>query len=169
MLYLPFAGAGAGALTEGLRTYARHWSANEGAFAVIAHIAGDPVAARVAAGALVLAVAAWTALRRQNLEVALLWTLGAGILLSPTVHPWYVLWLLPMAALRGNPPFLLLTGLAFVGYWGLEGYRTTGVWEQPLWTRLVLWLPVWVLIAGWAALRRGGRPSKRYPDEKRAT
>ena len=157
-LYLPFAGAGAAAITEGLRTYARHWSANEGAFALIAALATDPVHARVAAAALALAVVAYVTWQGFSIERALLWIVGAGLLLSPTVHPWYVLWVLPMAALRGNRPFLLLSGLAFLGYWGLASYEATGVWLQPGWTRAAMWLPVWLMLL-----------VSRYPDAKSAT
>ena len=148
ILYLPFAGAGVHALTDGLRTYARHWSANEGAFSLVLHLAGDPVRARVAVAVLVFGVAGYAAWRRFSVERALLWTLGAGLLLSPTVHPWYVLWVLPMAALRGHAPFLLVGGLAFLGYWGLASYEAIGVWPQPGWNRAAMWLPVWGLILG---------------------
>ncbi len=144
--YLPFAGVGLDALTEGLRTYARHWSANEGAFALIAALIRDPVRARAAATVLVLAVVAWATWRRLPIEKALLWIIGAGLLLSPTVHPWYTLWVLPMAALQGHRPFLLLGGLAFLGYWGLAAYESIGVWPQPLWSRIAMWLPVWAWI-----------------------
>ena len=156
VLYLPFAGAGASALTDGLRTYARHWSANEGAFSLVLHLAGDPVQARVAVAALVLAVAGYAAWRRFSVERALLWIMGAGLLLSPTVHPWYVLWVLPMAALRGHAPFLLIGGLAFLGYWGLASYEAVGIWPQPGWNRAAMWVPGWGLII-WGLVPRGGR------------
>ena len=155
ILYLPFTGAGVSALTAGLRTYARHWSANEGAFSLVLHLARDPVRARVAVSVLVLAVAGYATWRRFSVERALLWILGAGLLLSPTVHPWYVLWVLPMAALRGHAPFLLAGGLAFLGYWGLASYEATGVWPQPGWNRAAMWLPVWGLIL-WRLVPAGG-------------
>lgn len=178
VFYFPFVAAGPvggvgflepvgfAALTEGLRTYARHWSANEGAFAVIAAVAGDPVQARVAATALVLAVVAWVSWRRYSVERALLWILGAGLLLSPTVHPWYVLWILPMAALRGSHPFLLLGGLVFLGYWGLASYEASGVWPQPFWNRTAIWLPVWLMLL-WGCLRRLPRQGTRGDPEPR--
>ncbi len=150
VFYLPFTGVGPVALTEGLRTYARHWSANPGAFAVIGSLVENPVHARVWAALVVLIVVAYVAWRRFSVERALLWVIGAGLLLSPTVHPWYTLWVLPMAALRGNRPFLLLGGLAFLGYWGLAAYESTGIWPQPLWVRTAMWVPVWVLLA-WEA------------------
>ena len=146
VFYLPFASAGISAMTGGLRTYARHWSANEGAFSLVLQLARDPVLARVAVAVLVLAVAGYTAWRRFSVERALLWIMGAGLLLSPTVHPWYTLWVLPMAALRSHGPFLLVGGLAFLGYWGFASFEATGVWPQPGWNRAAMWLPVWGLI-----------------------
>ncbi len=157
VLYLPFAGVGVPALTEGLRTYARHWSANEGAFSLVLHLAGDPVRARAAVAALVLAVVGYTVWKRFSVERALLWIMGAGLLLSPTVHPWYVLWVLPMAALRGHAPFLLVGGLAFLGYWGLASYEAVGVWPQPGWNRAAIWFPVWGLILWRLVPARAGR------------
>jgi len=170
VLYLPFAGAGISALTGGLRTYGRHWSANEGAFSLVLHLAGDPVLARVSVAVLVLAVVGYTAWRRFSVERALLWIMGAGLLLSPTVHPWYVLWVLPMAALRNHAPFLLVGGLAFLGYWGLASYETTGVWPQPGWNRAAMWLPVWGLIL-WrlvpGAASRSGAPDPEREEAGR--
>lgn len=154
VLYLPFASVGFGALTQGLRTYAEHWTANQGAFTLVARLFPDPVEARVAAAVPVLAVVGYATWLRFPAERALLWIIGAGLLLSPTFHPWYALWVLPMAALGGNAPFLLLTGLAFLGYWGLAAYQLTGVWPEPAWTRVVMWLPVWMLLlANIGALR----------------
>ena len=164
VFYLPFADVGVSALTEGLRTYARHWSANIGAFSLVLHLAaGDPVRARAAVAVLVLAVAGYTAWRRFPVEKALLWIMGAGLLLSPTVHPWYVLWVLPMAALRGHAPFLLMGGLAFLGYWGLAPYEATGVWPQPGWNRAAMWLPVWGLLLWRLAPARASRPGTIGP------
>lgn len=157
--YAPFAGAGVGPLAQGLRIYAEHWSANAGAFALVEAVAGNPAVARVAVAVLVLGVAVHAARRRFSTERAMLWIFGAGLLLSPTVHPWYVLWILPVAALRSSPPFLLLSGLAFLGYWGLAAYEAAGVWPQPTWTRAAVWLPVWSLLAWeWAKRRPTGRP-----------
>ena len=166
ILYLPFAGAGVSALTAGLRTYARHWSANEGAFSLVLHLVGDPVAARTAVAVMVLAVAGYATWKRFSVERALLWILGAGLLLSPTVHPWYVLWVLPMAALRSHAPFLLVGGLAFLGYWGLASYEATGVWPQPGWNRAAMWLPVWGLIL-WRLVPAGGsRTTTPHPERE---
>ncbi len=141
VLYLPYVAAG-GALWTGLATYARHWRFNAGGFWLLEQLLPGGAAPRWAAGAGVVAVVAWTTWRRFDPERALFWILGTGLLLSPTVHPWYVLWLLPFAALRRSPPWIALSGLVFLAYWGLGGFQATGVWVEPSWARLTIWLPV---------------------------
>lgn len=144
--YLPYLSAG-GALFTGLRTYGEHWWFMKGAFGLLEVVAGSPGAARLLAGLVVAGVVAWTAYRRFDLERALLWTLGAGMIVTPTFHPWYVLWMLPMAALRASRPWIVLSGLAFIGYFGLSGYQDTGTWAQPLPARAALWVPFFLLLA----------------------
>lgn len=145
LFHLPYAEAGS-ALWAGLATYAEHWRAYEGAFAVIEAALPGPMASRYLSGALVLAVVAWATLRNFDAERALFWILGAGLLLSPTFHPWYALWILPFAALRRNRAWILLSGLAFVTYVGLGTYLEIGEWPRPLWTVLLLWLPFYALL-----------------------
>lgn len=144
--YLPYLSAG-GALFTGLRTYGEHWWFMKGAFGLLEVVAGSPGGARLLAGLVVAGVVAWTAYRRFDLERALLWTLGAGMIVTPTLHPWYVLWMLPMAALRASRPWIVLSGLAFIGYFGLSGYQDTGTWAQPLPARAALWVPFFLLLA----------------------
>jgi len=157
LLYLPYLGAG-GALWTGLGTYAEHWRFMEGPFALLDTIVPGGRGPRMAAGGLVLAVVAGTTWARFAPERALLWILGSGMLLTPTLHPWYVLWMLPMAALRASRPWILLSGLAFLGYFGLDAYQATGVWPQPTWLRGLLWLPVLALLV-WEVFVATGRGS----------
>ncbi len=152
-LYLPYLSAGP-MLWGGLATFAEHWRFQEGAFAVLERIVPGPRAPRVAAGLIVMGVIAWTTWRSYDAERALFWILGTGLLVSHTVHPWYVLWALPFAALRRSRGWILLSGLVFLGYWGLDTYHAQGVWPQPVWARLVLWMPVFGLLALDALPRR---------------
>ena len=144
-LYLPYVTAGP-KLFAGLGTYARHWRFMEGPYRLLEAVVPGALGPRIAAALIVLAVVAWTTAWRFRPERALFWILGAGLLVTPTLHPWYVLWILPLAALRVSRPWLLLSGLVFVGYFGFAAYHRSGVWPQPTWARLVLWLPVGVLL-----------------------
>lgn len=138
--YLPFVQAG-DSLWSGLSTYSEIWRFNDGPYWVLDQVFSAERQPRIAAGVIVLGVIAWATYRSMDAERALFWILGAGLMLSPTVHPWYVLWILPFVALRQNVPWLLLSGLVFLAYFGLAPYRNTGVWPHPLWLRLVIWGP----------------------------
>lgn len=104
-------------------------------------------AARWAALVCVMVVVVWTVAARVRPERALLWTLGAALMVTPVLRPWFALWILPVAALRASVPWLAFTGLAYLGYWGTEAYRIGGEWPQPVWLRLALWLPFLALMA----------------------
>lgn len=165
VLYLPYAAAGA-ALFDGLRTYGEHWWFMQGPFGVIEALTDDPMVARRVSAFGVLSVIAGATWRNFDLERALLWIMGAGMLLTPTLHPWYVLWMLPLAALRVSKPWILFGGLAFLGYFGLTDYRDLGAWPQPVWLRGLLWSPVvgWLLLDGLSWARRVKKSRNAEPS-----
>jgi hypothetical protein len=112
---LPYADAGA-ALFASLRLYAAKWRFNDLLFAALVGFLGSLAWAKVAAALLVLAVLGLLVWRRVGLERAAQLLLGAALLLSPTIHPWYLLWpavLLPLAPLR---PLFLWSGSIVVAY-----------------------------------------------------
>lgn len=164
-LYVPFLDVGVEQVTAGLRTYSEHWTANDGLFWILRSVIQDPLVARFLAAGVVGGVVVLTVARRMTVDDALLWTLGAGILLSPTVHPWYTLWLLPFAALRTHPAFLTLTATAFLGYWGLTEFQETGAWPLPWGARLMMWGPVWSLLlwGAWQGRRRNRAGEAKEP------
>lgn len=145
LLYAPYLSAGA-KLWTGLGAYLRHWRFNDGLFALAAAVLPSLDAAKLACAVVLAGVIAGATLAGLSAERALLWILGAGLVLSPTVHPWYVLWLLPIAALRQSRPWLLLSGLVFLAYWGHAEYGRTGLWPHPLWARLAIWAPFLLLL-----------------------
>jgi hypothetical protein len=55
-------------------------------------------------------------LRVRDLETATLASIGALLLFSPTLYPWYVIWVLPFAALRREPAFLYLSFCIPISY-----------------------------------------------------
>jgi hypothetical protein len=112
-----------------------------------------PTLARLACALLLLACAVLLLRRRvEPLRAVYLFT-GALLLLSPTLHPWYLLWILPWLALFPSPAWILLSGLILLSYLNLG---SAGVESEPWpWVRLVEYLPFYALLAaGW--LRRRG-------------
>jgi hypothetical protein len=72
--------------------------------------------ARALLGVLLAAALAVIGWRVRDLEAATFASLGALLLVSPTLHPWYLLWVLPLAALRREPAFLFLSFAAPIAY-----------------------------------------------------
>jgi hypothetical protein len=74
-------------------------------------------------------------------------------LLAPTLHPWYLLWLLPLLSFAPSPPWILWTGTVVLSYLDLAGGR-----DAMLGPSLVAWVeytPVLALLL-WFWLRREG-------------
>jgi len=55
-------------------------------------------------------------LRVQDLETATFASLAALLLFSPTLYPWYLIWILPFAAKRREPAFLFLSFCIPIAY-----------------------------------------------------
>ena len=68
------------------------------------------LAAALAAGLVAIAVRIEDPVRAAGASIALF------LLLSPVLHPWYVLWVLPFAALRRSAAFLYLAATVPFGY-----------------------------------------------------
>lgn len=88
------------------------------------------------------------------------WLLGGLLLLSPTVHPWYLCWLVPFLAVAPHRAWLLLTGLVSLSYITLIDYSASGVWSESLMVKWVEYLPFYGLLL-YDLLRR------RWEDRKR--
>jgi hypothetical protein len=99
--------------------------------------------ARAAALALFAATVAFAFFRRWSPLATAEATVAAFLLLTPVLHPWYALWLVPIVALRPRPAWLALATLVPLGYAGDE-------------LRAVVHLPVWLLLAvnAWSARKR---------------
>jgi hypothetical protein len=84
--------------------------------------------------------------------------LAAFFILSPTLQPWYLIWLLPVLCVGNSMDefkfgkqivfaLWILSVTVFISYWVLEGYVKTGVWHQSGWVKWIEYgLPflVWI-------------------------
>ena len=93
--------------------------------------------ARACAGLIFLAIVGWALWRRAPPARMAEIGIGAFILLTPALHPWYVVWLLPIVAVGGSWGWLVLATLAPLGYRPLDVWLGGGPWRDPIWTRLL--------------------------------
>jgi hypothetical protein len=76
-------------------------------------------------------------LRRADPLTAALWIFGAFVLLTPVLHPWYVLWILPWAVCRREWAWLAFGAALPLVYLPLDGWWGRGVWEEQAWIPIV--------------------------------
>ena len=111
--------------------------------------------ARAILGLLLVAALLAIARRVRDLEAAVFASLAALLLLSPTLHPWYLLWVLPFAARRREPAFLFLSFAVPLSYALL--YPPPGV--SPGLVYALEFLPFAALLARTVLGRRGKLPA----------
>jgi hypothetical protein len=150
VLFVPYLDAGP-MLARGFLTYAEHWRFNDLAYGWVTRTGLGPRESRwllAAAGAVIAIAAAW---RLRDPLAAGGVAVGALLFLSPTVHPWYVVWLvpfLPFLPAFARPAGFVLAALAPLAYAAAWGEARTGAWAEPEWSRIWLWGPVLGALAG---------------------
>lgn len=70
---------------------------------------------------------------------AAVWIFGALMVVTPILHPWYLLWILPLAAVRGAWPWMIIAALSTLSYLPLDGWWERGVWAADSWIQIVEW------------------------------
>ncbi len=135
---------GVGALA-GLRNYGAHWSFNGSVYPLITMVFGerDGRLLLFIVGAL---VSVWALATRRDRASLGLWVFGAFVVLSPTVHPWYVLWPLVPALWRGERAWLWLAALAPLSYLVLSTADQAGTWHEVWWVRIVEYGPFFLIL-----------------------
>jgi hypothetical protein len=83
----------------------------------------------------------------KNPVTGMFFSIGAVIIFMPTVHFWYISWVVPFIVLRPSISWLLLT-LTISGYFTANGISYhTGSWGIPLYIQIIEWLPFYIIFA----------------------
>lgn len=156
--YLPFREAEE-LIFEGLFTYARFWEFNDSGYVLISRILrpftcdyhtiakGGVIVGLLIFGLWQSRVSAQDDLSRLKAFFSII---GALIIFSPTVDPWYIIWIIPFICFFPNMGWLVLSGssvIAYCYYW-----QNRDFW----WIRTVEYAPFYVFLIG------GMLPLERY-------
>jgi alpha-1,6-mannosyltransferase len=153
LLAWPFAGGTLTAPIGALPTYLAKWRFNGPAYALVESLFRTKalVAMPVVAG---LALAVW--FRRRSGELApsaWAWPMGVALLLSPTVYPWYLLWLCPFLTVRAALPLLVWTQTSLLTYFVWRVSASGGGWRLPWWVLAFEFGSV-AAVGAWMAAKR---------------
>lgn len=141
----PVVMAGSGAAL-GLVNFGARWRFNGALFEILAWLAPSTYVqtfggvwlaerhAKAIAAGILAAVFAWTVWRRYDATRAALAVCGTVLLLSPTVHPWYVTWLVALACVEFRPAWVVWSGTVLLSYAGVSTW-----WEYAPVFALLIW------------------------------
>ncbi|MDE2757733.1 MAG: hypothetical protein OXI92_14440 [Acidobacteriota bacterium] len=161
-MLLPYLGAG-GRLWEGLSLYRDQWRFNGFLHSWLTGW-GLPqiwLEGLLGAGILILLSICWV--RGICRLRQLYWLTGAVLLFSPTLFPWYLVWIVPFLCFFPNPAWLLLSGLSVLSYEVLNDWSVLGIWRSDPFFLKLQYYPFWGMLAllGTRSLwRRRQRPAQ---------
>ena len=72
--------------------------------------------------------------------------IGLFIILNPTVHPWYIIWIIPFLCFFKSKSWILLTGTVVLSYYIYIDFDNLGIWSEKWWIRVIEYLPFYVLL-----------------------
>lgn len=149
-LYLPFAlmDGGLAGMIETTRTFVDKWAFNGSVYTLVStYILGKPWVDYLAMAVLLAVVVLSLSRRFTGREPDAMRTAGAfmfaSLLLSSTVHPWYLLWALALLPMYFSPALWVFSLVVVASYAAhlYEGYRV------PTWVVVLEYLPVYLGLA----------------------
>ena len=72
--------------------------------------------------------------------------IGGFLLISPTVHPWYLIWIIPFLCFFRSLGWILLTGTIIFARSIYINYEATGSWEETWWAAYCVYVPFYIII-----------------------
>jgi len=118
-------------IPNGAMKYAQHWSFHGSVFPLVASVFPSP---RIVIAVLwlcgLLYLVGWV----RPFARQAFWLTGVFVLLSPTVHPWYLLWVFPLAIWYQHRAWIGLCSLYPLWYVALTTWDSqTQTWDPPMW------------------------------------
>ena len=140
-MYAPFVLGGATGVAS-LQVFAREWEFNSAAFALLTAVF-RPLDAKLALGVMYAAFWVHYAVKSRNDGPDAIprgdWLYGAMLAVSPVINPWYLLWLLPFAAVFPSAwawTASVAVLLSYISGIHLNDYLLQP-YQQPAWARLL--------------------------------
>ena len=144
--------AHAPAWLEGVRHFGANLAFNGSIHALAWSAFGDRPSAALFCTLLLAIWIVGVALAHHDSWRAAFWTLGGLVVLSPTVHYWYVAWALVFIPLFPSLAWLTLSGVMALYYLVVTNVLAGRDWGLPRWTQNVIWLTFGLALVREAAI-----------------
>ena len=142
--YLPFISAGT-RLFSSLQVYGMEWQFNGLPYRFVELTGADSGGIRLLLAVITAVFVAVRAVRCNDIVEYTFSAVACVLLMSPTLYPWYVVWMVPLLCLRPSRAWILFTGLVFTSYWVWVVLDLTGEWHLTPVVYLIEYLPFYAL------------------------
>lgn len=133
---------------ESLFVYTRDWTFNGVVFEAVNAILQHNQQSRIVCALVLLAGVLAISISRRELPVKVYYAVLFLLLLSPVVHPWYVVWLAALLPLVPRWSGILFAATVSLTVLTVIEYQVSGVWRQEWWVMGVEYLPVIGMMGG---------------------
>ncbi len=146
-LYLPYYADGGTKVLGSLFDYLRDWQYNASIFFVLKYFFHVTAARYIVAG-LFITWLIYLMVRNLPIERKLHDTYGGYLVLTPTLFPWYFVWIYPMMLRSLSPAFIYLSGALLLSYHVHIGFYANGTWSPMPWVGIMYYTPFYLLLIG---------------------
>jgi hypothetical protein len=148
IFYLPFAVSAGPEVFGSLWEYLGNWQYNASIFFLLKNFISEELARQLCGGLFLLVVALVTFYKRSRFQplerMAALF--GTYVILTPSLFPWYLVWIVPFLIYRLRLSFLILTGTVFLPYYVLIGYYNEGQWPNANHFIIAEYVPFYLIL-----------------------
>jgi len=111
----------------------------------------------------------WLCRNQDPLDTHARWILGALLVVSPTIHFWYLAWIIPWICLRPSLPWLTLSVTASSYFFVWVNDAEGSGWTLSLWQQCFFWGPFILasMYTIWITRGRALRPIMRVPTRSK--
>lgn len=145
--YIPFIEGDPLILFKGISKFFREFAFNGPIHMIIRSLSGDMrISTSVTKTLFILIYTLGTAKiitskRDTDPVTGILFAFASLLLLTPTLHIWYICWILPFALVRGVTSWVVLTLTASFYYTTLSVVWFGNSWSMPEWAKIIEWVP----------------------------
>jgi len=154
--YIPFITKDPGAVFAGIHQFAGEFAFNGSVNSIFRVISGEINTAALMCRILFIGLMLFGVIKFNNLTnerkrlgnidpaQGILYALSCIIILSPTIHIWYISWILPFAVIRNTSSWFILSLTACFYYIAKSVAWFGGEWVLPAWAQILEWSPFFV-------------------------
>jgi hypothetical protein len=146
--YVPYIRAGSHLFTA-LSYYKEKWRFNGFLFGMLTQATSELVAERVVV-AVILLLLVFAFVKSADFVKQQYWLVGGVLLLTPTLFPWYLVWIIPLLCFFPSPAWIVFSVTSALSYYVLIDWWTLGIWRQNDFFTALQYYPFFgLLLFGW--------------------